>query len=56
MLFEVLINKQVVMSTTDINCIYDDEILKSLKVAGYTFKINGNNATIKDVKSLQYAD
>ena len=56
MKFEVLKNRQVVMSTTDVNCIYDDEILRSLKVAGYTFKINGKSATVKEVKSLQIAD
>lgn len=56
MLFEVLLKDKVKMSTDQLSCIYDYDMLKSLKTAGYTFKIKGINATIKEVKSLQIAD
>lgn len=53
MLFQVMKNDKCVMSTTQECCIYDDDILKSMKSNSYTFKIDGKTATMKQVKSLR---
>ena len=48
-LFEVIKDKKCVMSTEHKDAIYDEDILSSMKSAGYTFRLNGKSATIKEV-------
>jgi hypothetical protein len=48
-LFEVIKDKKCVMSTEHKDAIYDEDILSSMKSAGYTFRLNGKSATVKEV-------
>lgn len=53
MLYEVIKDKKTVACTDQVACIDDDVTLKALKSAGYTFKLNGEDATINKVKSFR---
>lgn len=53
MLFEVIKNKKTVAHTDQLKCIDDDNTLKALSRAGYSFRLNGNKATFKEVKSFR---
>ena len=50
MLFEVFgPDKLPRMGTNYVECIYDRQILKRMHESGFSFKLNGKRATIKDV-------
>lgn len=49
MLFEVLRDKQGLMCTNEINCIYDKDTLTSMYKSGHRFKLNGKAATVDAV-------
>ena len=48
-LFQVIKDKKSVMYTNHKEAIYQEEDLVSMKNAGYSFKLNGKSATIKEI-------
>lgn len=58
MIFQVVgIDKRVKMSTKFVSCIPDDDTLKSMQEAGYSFRLDGKQYRIKDRALLkQYKD
>ena len=51
-LFEVLRDKEGLMCTYEINCIYDKTTLDNMSKAGHKFKLNGKSATAAQI--MQY--
>lgn len=50
MLFEVMKDDQIVACNDQTCCIYDDAQFRDIQSAGFTFRLNGKKATIKDIK------
>ena len=48
-LFEVLRDKQGLMCTNDVSCIYDKATLESMVKSGHKLKLNGKIATVATV-------
>lgn len=53
MLFQVVKNNELRLSTEQPSCVYDDETLKNLQNSGFKFKLNGKKAALKEVKSFR---
>ena len=53
MLFEVIKDDQIVACTNNLNCIYSVEQLRDIQKSGFTFRLNGEQATINEVKSIR---
>lgn len=51
-LFEVLRNKEGIMATNSVVCIYDKSVLDDMSKNGYKFKLNGKAATVAQI--IQY--
>lgn len=52
MLFEIVREKQVLMGTDYVSCIYDKETLSSMSKAGYKFKLKGRIASADAVNKF----
>ncbi len=48
-LFEVIRDKQGLMCTYELSCIYDKTILDSMAKSGHKFKLNGKAATVAQI-------
>lgn len=55
MKFEVINpNGQVVLTTTSLNCIPEQNILEGMSRAGYKFRVDGKITTKKSIKETFY--